>query len=157
MHINGLELKIDIVDILDVHAEALHEKNCLISAKNKLIIELQEELAEEKRISDCRLRAIKELEDEIEKLREENEKLQKLEAASTEVKKIMDDIRGEVEMLEIVNKLIETVDGFGVESDRWNDVKRETLKELKNKPTVDNQYLWVCIGEIANFMEEYVG
>lgn len=60
-------------------------------------------------------------------------------------------------MLEIVNKLIETVDGFGVESDRWNDVKRETLKELKNKPTVDNQYLWVCIGEIASFMEEYVG
>lgn len=94
MDINGLKLEIDVVDILDVHAEALHEKNCLISAKNKLIIELQEELAEEKRISNCRLRALKELEDEIEKLREENEKLKKLEVASTEVKKIMDDIRG---------------------------------------------------------------
>lgn len=60
-------------------------------------------------------------------------------------------------MLEIVNKLIEKVDGFEVESDRWNDLKRETLKELKNKPTMDNQYLWVCIEEIASFMEEYVG
>lgn len=57
-------------------------------------------------------------------------------------------------MLEIVNKLIEMLDSFEIE---WEDLKRDTLRELKNKPTVDNQYLWVCIGEIASFMEEYVG
>lgn len=62
MDINGVKLNIDVVDILDVHAEALHEKNCLISAKEKLITKLEEELAEERRISDCRLRASKELE-----------------------------------------------------------------------------------------------
>lgn len=48
----------------------------------------------QKRVAECRLRAIKELEEEIKKLKEENEKLKKFEAASTEVKKIMDDIRG---------------------------------------------------------------
>lgn len=158
MLVNGLEIKTDVVDVLDIYAEVIHEKNILIRAKDNLIDSIREELAEEKRISNCRLRAIKELEEEIEKLKEENEKLQKLEAASTEVKKIMDDIRGgEVEMLEIVNKLIEKVDGFEVESDRWNDLKRETLKELKNKPTADNQDLWVCIREMAILMEEYVG
>lgn len=75
MIINGLKIDADVVDILDVHAEALHEKNCLISAKDKVITNLEEELAEEKRISDCRLRAIKELEKEIEKLEEENKRL----------------------------------------------------------------------------------
>lgn len=75
MNINGVKLNIDVVDILDVHAEALHEKNCLINAKDKLITKLEEELAEEKRISDCRLRAIKELKEEIEKLEEENKRL----------------------------------------------------------------------------------
>lgn len=73
MNINGVKLNIDVVDILDVHAEALHEKNCLISAKDKLITKLEEELAEERRISDCRLRALKELE----KLEEENKSLKK--------------------------------------------------------------------------------
>ena len=75
MIINGLKIDADVVDILDVQAEALHEKNCLISAKDKVITNLEEELAEEKRISDCRLRAIKELEEEIEKLEEENKRL----------------------------------------------------------------------------------
>lgn len=75
MIINGLKIDADVVDILDVHAEALHEKNCLISAKDKVITNLEEELAEEKRISDCRLRAIKELKEEIEKLEEENKGL----------------------------------------------------------------------------------
>lgn len=75
MIINGLKIDADVVDILDVHAEALHEKNCLISAKDKVITNLEEELAEEKRISDCRLRAIKELKEEIEKLEEENKRL----------------------------------------------------------------------------------
>lgn len=74
MNINGVKLNIDVVDILDVHAEALHEKNCLINAKDKLITKLEEELAEERRISDCRLRALKELE----KLEEENKSLKKI-------------------------------------------------------------------------------
>lgn len=77
MNINGVKLNIDVVDILDVYAEALHEKNCLINAKDKLITKLKEELAEERRISDCRLRALKELEKELEKLEEENKSLKK--------------------------------------------------------------------------------
>lgn len=60
-------------------------------------------------------------------------------------------------MQEIVDKLIEKVDSFEIESDHWKDLKRDTLRELKSKPTVDNQDLWVCIREIAIFMEEYVG
>ena len=94
MLVNGMEIKTDVVDVLDIYAEVIHEKNILIRAKDNLIDSIREELAEEKRISNCRLRALKELEEEIEKLREENEKLKKLEVASTEVKKIMDDIRG---------------------------------------------------------------
>lgn len=57
-------------------------------------------------------------------------------------------------MEEIVNGLIEKVDSFGIE---WEDLKKDTLRELKNKPTEDNQELWVCIREIAVLMEEYVG
>lgn len=94
MIINGLEIDIDIVTFLDVYAEVIHEKNILISAKDKFLNNTREELDETKRVAECRLRAIKELEEEIRKLKEENEKLKKFEAASTEVKKIMDDIRG---------------------------------------------------------------
>lgn len=57
-------------------------------------------------------------------------------------------------MEEIVNGLIEKVDSFGIE---WEDLKRDTLKELKNKPTEDNHELWGYIKEIAILMEEYVG
>ena len=57
-------------------------------------------------------------------------------------------------MEETVNGLIQEVDNFEIE---WEDLKRDTLRELKNKPTADNQDLWVCIREIANLMEEYVG
>lgn len=60
-------------------------------------------------------------------------------------------------MEEIVNGLIEKVDSFGVKSEFWKDLKKDTRKELKNKPTVDNQNLWMCIKEIAIFMDEYVG
>lgn len=94
MNINGLKLNVDVVDILDVYAEVIHEKNILISTKDKFLNNTREELDETKRVAECRLRAIKELEEEIKKLKEENEKLKKFEAASTEVKKIMDDIRG---------------------------------------------------------------
>ena len=67
----------------------------------------------------------------------------------------MDDIRGgEVEVLEIVSKLIEMLDSFEIE---WEDLKRDTLRELKNNSTADNQDLWVCIREMAILMEEYVG
>lgn len=94
MIINGLKIDTDIVTFLDVYAEVIHEKNILISAKDKFLNNTREELDETKRVAECRLRAIKELEEEIKKLKEENEKLKKFEAASTEVKKIMDDIRG---------------------------------------------------------------
>lgn len=154
MIINGLEIDTDIVTFLDVYAEVIHEKNILISAKDKFLNNTREELDETKRVAECRLRAIKELEEEIKKLKEENEKLKKFEAASTEVKKIMDDIRGEVEVMEIVNKLIEILDSFEIE---WGDLKRDILRELKNNPTADNQDLWVCIREMAILMEEYVG
>lgn len=155
MIINGLEIDTDIVTFLDVYAEVIHEKNILISAKDKFLNNTREELDETKRVAECRLRAIKELEEEIKKLKEENEKLKKFEAASTEVKKIMDDIRGgEVGVVEIVNNLIEILDSFEIE---WEDLKRDTLRELKNKPTADNQDLWVCIREMAILMEEYVG
>lgn len=155
MIINGLEIDTDIVTFLDVYAEAIHEKNILISAKDKFLNNTREELDETKRVAECRLRAIKELEEEIKKLKEENEKLKKFEAASTEVKKIMDDIRGgEVGVVEIVNNLIEILDSFEIE---WEDLKRDIFRELKNKPTADNQDLWVCIREMAILMEEYVG
>ena len=155
MIINGLEIDTDIVTFLDVYAEVIHEKNLLISAKDKFLNNTREELDETKRVAECRLRAIKELEEEIKKLKEENEKFKKFEAASTEVKKIMDDIRGgKVEVMEIVNKMIEILDSFEIE---WGDLKRDTLRELKNNPTAENQELWVCIREMAILMEKYVG
>lgn len=57
-------------------------------------------------------------------------------------------------MLEILNKLIEILDSFEIE---WEDLKKDTLRELKNNSTADNQDLWVCIREMAILMEEYVG
>lgn len=57
-------------------------------------------------------------------------------------------------MVEIVNNLIEILDSFEIE---WEDLKRDIFRELKNKPTADNQDLWVCIREMAILMEEYVG
>lgn len=75
MIINGLEINTDIVEILDVYAEVIHEKNILIKAKDSFLNNTREELAEIKRVAECRLKAIKELEEEIKKLREENEKL----------------------------------------------------------------------------------
>lgn len=57
-------------------------------------------------------------------------------------------------MVEIVNNLIEILDSFEIE---WEDLKRDILREFKNKPTADNQDLWVCIREMAILMEEYVG
>lgn len=57
-------------------------------------------------------------------------------------------------MVEIVNNLIEILDSFEIE---WEDLKRDILRELKNKSTADNQDLWVCIREMVILMEEYVG
>jgi hypothetical protein len=37
MIINGLEIDTDIVTFLDVYAEVIHEKNILISAKDKFL------------------------------------------------------------------------------------------------------------------------
>lgn len=87
MIINGLKIDTDIVTFLDVYAEVVHEKNILISAKDKFLNNTRKELDETKRVAECRLRAIKELEEEIKKLKEENEKLKKLKNISEEVKK----------------------------------------------------------------------
>lgn len=60
-------------------------------------------------------------------------------------------------MEEIVKKLIDEVESFEKHYDFWEDLKKETLKELIRKPTSDNQELWVCIKVIAEYMENYVG
>lgn len=59
-------------------------------------------------------------------------------------------------MEEIVKKLIDEVDSFEHHYDSWQDLRNDTLKELKRKPTSDNQELWVCIKAIAEYMENYV-
>lgn len=58
-------------------------------------------------------------------------------------------------MEEIVKKLIDEVESFEKHYDFWEDLKKETLKELIRKPTSDNQEL--CIKVIAEYMENYVG
>lgn len=59
-------------------------------------------------------------------------------------------------MDEIVNKMIDEVEAFENHDSHWQDLKKEALKELKRKSTTDNQYLWGCIKQIAEYMEEYV-
>ena len=48
MIINGLEIDTDIVTFLDVYAEVIHEKNILISAKDKFLNNTREELDEKR-------------------------------------------------------------------------------------------------------------
>lgn len=59
-------------------------------------------------------------------------------------------------MEDIVKKLIDEVDSFENHNDYWQDLKKDTLNELNTKPTSDNQYLWLCIKLIAEYMQEYV-
>lgn len=59
-------------------------------------------------------------------------------------------------MEEIVKKIIDEVEAFENHDSCWQDLKKDTLKELERKPTSDNQYLWICIKLIAEYMQEYV-
>ena len=56
----------------------------------------------------------------------------------------------------IVKQLIEEVESFENHNEYWQEIKKDILEELKRKPTSDNQYLWLCIKLIAEYMEEYV-
>lgn len=58
-------------------------------------------------------------------------------------------------MKEIVEKMIEEVEAFENHDSYWQDLKKDALKELERKPTSDNQYLWLCIKLIAEYMSEY--
>ena len=60
-------------------------------------------------------------------------------------------------MEEIVKKMINEVDSFEIKDDYWQQLKKDTLEELKTKPTSDNQWLWICIKSIAEYMAEFVG
>lgn len=59
-------------------------------------------------------------------------------------------------MKEIVEKMIDEVETFEKHDSYWQDLKKDTLRELETKPTSDNQYLWLCIKLIAEYMQEYV-
>ncbi|MDO5788419.1 MAG: hypothetical protein Q4P79_03050 [Fusobacterium sp.] len=59
-------------------------------------------------------------------------------------------------MKEIVEKMIDEVEAFENHDSYWQDLKKDTLKELERKPTSDNQYLWICIKLIAEYMQGYV-
>ena len=59
-------------------------------------------------------------------------------------------------MENMVKQLIEEVENFENHNNYWQDLKKDTLEELKRKPTSDNQDLWLCIKLIAEYMEEYV-
>lgn len=59
-------------------------------------------------------------------------------------------------MEEIVKKMIDEVEAFENHNSYWQGLKKDTLKELERKPTSDNQYLWICIKLIAEYMQEYV-
>ena len=64
--------------------------------------------------------------------------------------------RGGTRVKEIVEKMIDEVEAFENHDSYWQDLKKDTLKELERKPTSDNQYLWICIKLIAEYMQEYV-
>lgn len=59
-------------------------------------------------------------------------------------------------MEKIVKGIIEEVEKFNIEDEYWEEIKKDTLKELERKDTSDNQYLWLCIKLIAEYMEDYV-
>lgn len=58
-------------------------------------------------------------------------------------------------MKEMVEKMIEKVESFKIEDDYWHQLKKDTLRELETKSTPDNQWLWLCIKLIAEYMAEY--
>lgn len=60
-------------------------------------------------------------------------------------------------MREIVEKIIQKVESFEKHSEEWQELKEDTLKELKRNPNSSNQALWLCIKSMAEYMESYVG
>lgn len=59
-------------------------------------------------------------------------------------------------MEKLIKGIIEEVEKFNIEDEYWEEIKKDTLKELERKDTSDNQYLWFCIKLIAEYMEDYV-
>lgn len=59
-------------------------------------------------------------------------------------------------MEKLIKGIIEEVEKFNIEDEYWEEIKKDTLKELERKDTSDNQYLWLCIKLIAEYMEDYV-
>lgn len=59
-------------------------------------------------------------------------------------------------MEKLIKGIIEEAEKFNIEDEYWEEIKKDTLKELERKDTSDNQYLWFCIKLIAEYMEDYV-
>lgn len=60
-------------------------------------------------------------------------------------------------MEEIVKGIIAEIESFEMEDENLEELKKDTLEELKTKPSSDNQMLWLCIKCLAEYMENYVG
>ena len=60
-------------------------------------------------------------------------------------------------MEEIVKGIITEIESFEIEDENLEELKKDTLEELKTKPSSDNQMLWLCIKCLAEYMENYVG
>lgn len=58
-------------------------------------------------------------------------------------------------MKEVVLRLIEEIEKFEIKDSYWEELKKDTFEELERKNTVDNQYLWLCIKLISEYMTEY--
>lgn len=59
-------------------------------------------------------------------------------------------------MEKLIKGIIEEAEKFNIEDEYWEEIKKDTLKELERKDTSNNQYLWLCIKLIAEYMEDYV-
>ena len=59
-------------------------------------------------------------------------------------------------MEKLIKGIIEEAEKFNIKDEYWEEIKKDTLKELERKDTSDNQYLWLCIKLIAEYMEDYV-
>lgn len=60
-------------------------------------------------------------------------------------------------MEEIVKRIIKEIESFEIKDENLEELKKDALKELKVKPSSDNQMLWLSIKCLAEYMENYVG
>lgn len=58
-------------------------------------------------------------------------------------------------MEKIVKGIIEKIEFFKIEDKTLEELKADTLSELKVKNTSDNSNLWGCIKALAEYMENY--